>query len=202
MTPFLHQRDTDGARAGCPGRFAQSVLRNAVLVVAFATICAAAYASSEANAYQIEAVYLLNFSKFVEWPTQASQGKDQPFGICILGADPFGPALDATLSGESIRGASLVARRIAKPGDIAGCQILFVSSSEESRLKDILAVLDRANVLTVSDIPRFSQRGGMIQFVVTGGKVRFEVNVKNAANAGLTLSSELLEVALAVRKES
>ncbi len=60
--------------------------------------------------------------------------------------------------------------------------------------------LDKAGVLTVSDIPQFSQRGGMIQFVVVGNKVRFEVNLTSAQDAGLTLSSDLLKVAVAVRK--
>ena len=178
------------------------MLRVGALLGAFAFLCAAIYANSGPSAYQIEAVYLLNFSKFVSWPPQTPLNKDQPFGICVLGSDPFGRALDATLSGENLHGVSLVARRISAPQDIGGCQILFVSSSEEDRLNEIVAALSGANVLTVSDIPRFSQRGGMIQFVLTGGKVRFEVNVKNAANAGLTFSSDLLEVAVAVRKES
>lgn len=77
---------------------------------------------------------------------------------------------------------------------------MFVSISEENRLKAVLGELEGAKVLTVSDIRDFSQRGGMIQFVVADGKVRFEVNVKNATDAGLTFSADLLEVALAVRK--
>ena len=178
------------------------MLRVGAWFAAFAFLCAAVYGNSAPSAYQIEAVYLLNFTKFVSWPAQPPQSKDQRFGICVLGTDPFGPALDSTLSGENLHGATLVARRISTPQDIAGCQILFVSSSEESRLKQIFVALDRANVLTVSDIPHFSQRGGMIQFVLAGGKVRFEVNVKNAADAGLTFSSDLLEVAVAVRRDS
>src|ERR1700685_4603397 len=42
--------------------------------------------------YQVKAVYLYNFSKFVEWPATAE--KENSFAICILGRDPFGPALD------------------------------------------------------------------------------------------------------------
>lgn len=153
-----------------------------------------------ASAYQIEAVYLYNFSKFVEWPASANGAKTDPFSICILGDDPFGAVLDATLSGENIQGANLAARRLTEARDAAGCKIVFVSSSEESRLKTVLDELENGNALTVSDIREFSQRGGMIQFVVANGKVRFEVNVKNAADAGLSFSAELLEVALAVRK--
>ena len=155
-----------------------------------------------AGAYQIEAVYLYDFSKFVEWPTNRGSPRNGPFRICVLGEDPFGALLDATLSGESLQGSTLVAKRISKPKDASDCKIVFVSNSEQDQLKEILAAFDGANILTVSDIRDFSQRGGMIQFVLADGKVRFEVNVKNAENAGLTLSSDLLEVALAVRRES
>jgi hypothetical protein len=56
--------------------------------------------------------------------------------------------------------------------------------------------------LTVSDIPQFSQRGGMIEFTLEGNKVRFEVNITPAEAARLTLSSELLKVAVAVRRNT
>jgi hypothetical protein len=45
------------------------------------------------SANQIEAVYLYNFSKFVEWPASAKPVKSEPFNICILGEDPFGATL-------------------------------------------------------------------------------------------------------------
>jgi hypothetical protein len=95
-----------------------------------------------------------------------------------------------------------VAKRVVKPQDAVNCRVLYISLSEDSRLKELLAALDKAGVLTVSDIPQFSQRGGMIQFVVVGNKIRFEVNLTSAQDAGLTLSSDLLKVAAAVRKTS
>jgi hypothetical protein len=80
------------------------------------------------------------------------------------------------------------------------CRILFVSSTEEHHLKEILAAIDQASVLTVSDIPGFSRRGGIIQFIAESGKVRFEINLASAESARLVLSSELLKVAAAVRR--
>jgi hypothetical protein len=80
------------------------------------------------------------------------------------------------------------------------CQILFISSSEAKRLNKIIEALDKSAVLTVSDIPQFSQRRGMIQFVLEENRIRFEVNLTATQRAGLTLSSELLKVATVVRK--
>ena len=81
----------------------------------------------------------------------------------------------------------------------AACDVLFISGSEERRLPAILGELQRSAVLTVSDISQFVERGGMIQFVTVGKRVRFEINLSPAREAGLALGSELLRVASAVR---
>lgn len=151
--------------------------------------------------YEVKAIYLYNFSKFVEWPAQAAQAQSDSFAICVLGDNPFGPALQATIAQETIAGKSVVAKQIPAPRDAVNCRVLFISSSEDKRLKEILTSVGAASVLTVSDLPRFTQRGGMVQFVLEGGKVRFEVNSATAERAGLTLSSELLKVAVNVRTD-
>lgn len=157
---------------------------------------------SRPNEYQVKAAYLFNFGRFVTWPNTPTVGKDDSFTVCVLGQDPFGPILDSTLAGENLEGRRVTTRRISKPQDAAACRILFISSAEKNHLKEILSALDEDGVLTVSDIPDFSRRGGMIQFVMEGDRVRFEINLANAENARLTLSSELLKVASAVRKKA
>lgn len=157
---------------------------------------------TKASESAVKATYLYNFSRFVQWPADAASTKVDSFSICVFGEDPFGPVLDTILSGESIGGKAVVAKGVTKLQDASDCRVLYISASEESRLKEILGSVDRAGVLTVSDIPQFSLRGGMIQFVFVGNRVRFEVNLSNAQAAGLTLSSDLLKVAVAVRKSS
>ena len=146
--------------------------------------------------YDVEAAYLFDFGKFIAWPPAPEA--DAPFLICIIGDDPFGPVLDRTVAGESLRGRSVQDKRVLRPQDAIGCSILYISGSESSRLSKILSVLQEAPVLTVSDIPDFVRQGGMIQFVVREGRVRFEVNLASAHRSSLTMSSELLKVALEV----
>jgi hypothetical protein len=148
--------------------------------------------------FEIKAAYLYTFGRFVEWP-QRPPRDDAGFTICVLGTDPFGAALDATLADGVMHGRKVVARRIATPQDAHACHILFISASEERRLTAIVQSLNQSDVLTVSDIPQFAARGGMIQFVTAGSRVRFEINLPSARGAGLTMSSELLRVASAVR---
>jgi hypothetical protein len=158
---------------------------------------AIAASDTKPTQYEVEAAYLFNFGKFVAWPG-AAQSSNSAFLICILGDDPFGPVLDRAIAGETLRGRPVQDKRIARPQDAIGCSILYISSSESGRLSKILPVIHEAPVLTVSDIPDFVQQGGMVQFVLREGRVRFEVNLAPAQSNGLQLSSELLKVAVQV----
>jgi hypothetical protein len=150
--------------------------------------------------YDVKAAYLFNFSRFVEWPAQPAETSNDSFAICVLGRDPFGAALNTTIARESIAGKTVVAKQIVSPQDADHCRVLFISSSEDRRLKQILDALGKASILTVSDLPKFTERGGMVQFVLAENRVRFEVNSAITDRAGLTLSSELLKVAVNVRR--
>jgi hypothetical protein len=152
--------------------------------------------------YQVKAAYLQNFGRFVEWPPAIRGSTEASFRICVLGDDPFGASLENVFAGEVIGERSVEAHRIARLKDSSSCHILFISASEADQVKQILSSLDRAGVLTVSDIPRFLQSGGMIQFVSRDNRIRFEINLAAVESAGLALSSELLKVALAVRTGS
>jgi hypothetical protein len=145
---------------------------------------------------QVKAAYIYNFGKFVRW--QPSAPRFNSFDICVLGKNPFGSVLQTTVSGETIDGKSILVKNIANTGEAVHCSILFISSSEESGLKPILSAARPLNVLTVSDIPAFAQRGGMIELVSQAGRIRFAVNLDAASDAGLNVSSELLKVAVRV----
>ena len=101
----------------------------AVFLVAFAGFGyfagAVAAQKPEPKEYEVKAVYLYNFGRFVQWPDTAA--KDESFAVCILGSDPFGAILDSTVANETIDNRKLtIAKRIAKPGDAAGCRILVI----------------------------------------------------------------------------
>lgn len=197
MTPLPH-RARGRITLGYPGRLFQ--LLAVAMVGAFIGVSSLYAQQAKHGEYEVKAAYLYNFGRFVEWPAKAADSNGASFAICVLGRDPFGATLDAVIAGETIDGKNVVARRISRPQDAVNCRILFISSSEDIRLREILTSIDRSSVLTVSDMPQFSQRGGMVEFILDGKRVRFEVNLTTAEKAGLTLSSELLKVATAVRR--
>lgn len=145
--------------------------------------------------YDVEAVYLYNFAKFVRWPAATPQ---KALDICIAGRKEYTDTLTKTVAGETIGGRALAVRTVLKPEDVAGCDILFLGATDKARFDSLLAAAAGKPVLTVSDTPGFLERGGMIQFEVIGNRVRFSVNLGPVTRSGLSLSSELLKVAVSV----
>lgn len=159
------------------------------LVPAFSTQAAAP------NEYQIKAVFLFNFTQFVDWPANAFSDAQTPLVIGVLGDDPFGAYLDETVRGEKVKDRPLVVQRYRRLGDIKTCHVLFISRSESARLDQILASLRGRNILTVGDIEGFARRGGMMRFLTQGNKTRLRVNLDAAKAGNLTISSKLLRTA-------
>jgi hypothetical protein len=144
--------------------------------------------------YQVKAAYLVNFARFVEWPVPPTPGS--PFYICILGDDPFQEALDQLVMNARVNGRPVIVRRFSRlQGD---CHILFISSSERDSFK--VLGLTPPGVLTVGETATFRADGGMISFVIENRRVRFDVNLRAATQAGVQISSRLLGVARVVER--
>jgi hypothetical protein len=136
---------------------------------------------------QVKAVFLFNFSRFVDWPQEAFAAADAPLVIGVLGDDPFGADLDAVVRGESVRGHPLTVRRFAS--------VEQIDHSEQRRLERILDRLAGRSILTVADAEDAARRGVMIHLVTERNRVRLRINLGASEAVGLTLSSKLLRPA-------
>jgi len=151
--------------------------------------------SSAPTMSQVQAAFLFNFAKFVTWPNEAFQRSGDSLIIGVIGEDPFGAILEETIRDKTVMGKKLAVKRFANIHDAANSHILFLSSSEESRLAQMMPVLEKTNILTVSDMARFAEHGGMVAFTVEDQKVRFNINVGAVERAGLKMGSQLLKLA-------
>jgi uncharacterized protein DUF4154 len=174
------------------------LLAAAVSLGVFGVSAGVARAEVVAPEYDVKAAFLFNFTKFVEWPPAAFADEHSPLRICVLGENPFGKALQA-LMGDEVGGRRLSLTHLENLNHLETCHVLYVSRSEEDRLPHVLTGLRSAPVLTVGDTPGFIEQGGMINFILEGTKVRFDVNQEAAERAGIKVSSRLLALAKHVR---
>jgi len=159
------------------------------------SVVSSAPAQTISAEYKLKAVFLYNFVQFVDWPASAFNNEQSPLIIGVLGTDPFGKFLDATVRGEVVKNRRLEIRRYKNVDEIGNCHVLFISASHAGNLNSILAGLKERSILTVSDTEEFARSGGMVRFITENHKIRFRINVEVVKAAHLTISSKLLQLA-------
>jgi hypothetical protein len=147
------------------------------------------------TAEQVKAAYLQKFPNFVTWPDASFADSSAPIVIGTRGADPVFQEMAKLATGQAAQGRPLVVRRLsegAPPGDL---HVLYIGPQADPATVKTWSALAARHVLVVTDGPDGLERGGVLNFVQSGGKVRFEVSLSAAQRAELKLSSRLLGVA-------
>lgn len=198
--------------------------RKAYILVALSLVLLAVTTVPESRAdtasiqeYQIKAAFLYNFIKFVDWPKEAMPDGNEPITIGIIGKDPFGNAFEP-VKDKDVRDKKVVVKRFKSIADlkklgesgkdeldrqieaVKKCHLVFVCSSEQECLNDIISPLGELPILTVADTKDFLRAGGIVNFVTIDNKVRFEISGTAAKRAQLKLRSQLLRLAAKVVK--
>lgn len=150
--------------------------------------------TSNASEHQVKAVFLYNFSHFVDWPADAFESPYEFFIIGVIGNDPFGNALEAAVEGERIGTHVIRIQRYDDVSQIRNCHILFVAEHDPDEVRRIINTTSGKPILTVGDTPNFIRWGGMIRFYTEENKIRLQINNTAAKNALLKISSKLLRV--------
>jgi hypothetical protein len=170
----------------------------AALVMAASLLTGFGVAHGAALELAVKAAYLYKVAPFVDWPPQAFSSATAPFLICIQGEDPFRELLDRAVSGQRMGGRPIRLERLSRVDAASGCQIAYIGGSAAQPRAAALQALRGAHVLTVTDQSNGADPRGMIHFVLSGGRVRFEVDLHQAEAAGVTISSKLLALAVSV----
>jgi len=182
--------------AGAPAHRARSRPRvpcRLVVVVVAALVLVPFAARSQESVHDVEAEMLFNLAKFVEWPSQGSHAGQVTFAI--LGEDDLAGVIASVLSRKTINGRDVFVRCVRRVEDVKGSQVLFIASSEEKRIPEVLEALRDHSVLTVAEVTGFAALGGMVEFVHQDDKVRFEINLGSAERARLKISAKVLALA-------
>lgn len=165
-------------------------LSAALMWASLGTLCAWAEAPREAR---IQAVLILRMMKFVDWPPD-SLARVEGLQICTWGDSPTESALQ-NLQGQKIREREIRVRKLSAPIDTRGCQVLFVSNTARDVTPTLLYGSGSYALLTISDMPDFNKRGGMINLVRQDNRVGFEVQLSNAREHGIQIGAPLLDLA-------
>jgi hypothetical protein len=173
-----------------------AVLR--LLVVAI-VVCLPALATTRARAqtpsveYAVKATYLYKFAPFVEWPAGTFEASD-PLVICVVGSDPVADLVDEAVKGQGALGHPIEVLHVPAASPEARCHILYVALRGAAAARALERVRGKP-VLTVTDAANELRATGIVNFVVQDNRVRFEIDLRAAAENHLVISSKLLNLA-------
>lgn len=153
-----------------------------------------------AGALEIQAAFLVKFSSYVKWPETAFSSDNDPIIIGIVGRDPFGSTIDQIARSFRSNGRKVEVRRFPSHKLLSKSHILFVSPSEKENVGEIEIALSNNPTLFVGNFPGFLKRIGVINFVMVGKKIRFNISRTNCKKENLTISSKLLSVANEIKQ--
>ena len=185
----------------------RTISRALLALVVMGVWCSADRATAQGTSvsaeYHKKATYIVNFTSFVAWPSEAMEDTSKPFIIGIFGDNPFGGMLTGLTAHARVKGKRVVVRPFPNTTDLdelTACHLLFINRAERARVTGIMGKLWRSPILTVSDFEGFAGRhGGIVNFVERQGRIRFEANITAARRAGLKIDSRLLRMAIVIR---
>jgi hypothetical protein len=175
--------------------------RGILLTILTGALCLADSPAAELDEYQAKAVFVYNFAKFVEWPPEAFKDGNDSLVICVLGRTPFEQTLDNTVRNKQIDGRGFAVRQVADAKQVTGCHLLFVTGPGLKSFRSLRHELQSlTGLLVVGESEGFVSEGGVINFKLTGRRLRIEINVAEAKREKLVINSRLLGLADVVGK--
>jgi thiamine pyrophosphokinase len=146
--------------------------------------------------YEVKAVYLEKFTRFIEWPIGTSiSDTSRPFVLGVLGDNPFDHILEAVYKKYKIKNKNVTIKYFSTPERITECNLLYISESEKEKLNSILAKINNKPILTVSDSDGFAEKGIHINLYVKNNKLHYEINESTLIKSGFSAWAQLLSSA-------
>jgi hypothetical protein len=145
--------------------------------------------------YSVKAAFVYKFTNYIEWDN-GIRGDD--FVVCVLGQSPITGALNAVAAKATVKGKRMVVKQCQTTDEIGTCQVLFISQRATQPLSEILNKLPKEGVLTISEKDGYASAGAALNFIVVDNRLRFEANPKAIYSSRLTVSSQLLKLAILV----
>jgi len=151
--------------------------------------------SVDTNA-KIKTVFLYNFTKYIEWPTQYKKGN---FVIGLLGASSsLASELDKMAQSKTVGDQKFQIKKYTSTTGLDGCHILFVAPDCSIPFSEVTSKLKGKSTLIVTERSGLAKQGSAINFVIVDNKQKFELNKGNAEKYNLKVANSLSQLAIVI----
>lgn len=145
--------------------------------------------------YNVKAVALYGFARYVKWPAPEFADQSSPFVIGLLGGNPFESTFQVITATKTIEGHPIIVRQLVDPAEATMCHIVFLTKGATAGVEaNLFAVTAGRPILLVGETPGFASRGGILNFYFADRNVRYELNIEKLNAVGLTMDAKMLSL--------
>jgi hypothetical protein len=166
-------------------------IKRLIFLLVLQVFAVTATAQSQEQEFNLKAVFIYNFTKYIEWESDPNSSE---FIIGIVGYSGIDKPISEISKLYLAKNKRIVIRHFIRPEEIGTCHILFIPKGCPYSLS---SVLDRVGkgTLTVSEESGYAKQGTAFNFFVSNEKIKFEANLKAIYAAGLKAGAQLLKLA-------
>ncbi len=166
-----------------------------LLLLCVATAPVQAQTAAETS---VKAAIVHKIAKFVEWPRDAFDSKNEPMTFCIVGDDNMLDAI-SRLGNQKIHNRTIVAVATQDPTEgLDACDVLYLGDDPDREVSEWTSAVAGKPILTFGESGGYGDDGSIVKVMVRRDKVRFEVNLDANEGTGLRIGARLLQLAAAV----
>jgi hypothetical protein len=144
---------------------------------------------------KFQATYIYSFLSYIEWPASYRTGD---FKIGVLGNNPIIAELYKITKNKKMYSQTIKVAPFATVNDIKDCHILFIPPAQSANIEKAINKLSNKSTLIITAIQNGISKGAAINFIITNGKLNFEIKPNNAKSRNIKISSSLSKLATKV----
>jgi len=146
----------------------------------------------------LKSQFILNFARFTTWPSAAFASPSSPLVVGFVGAPELANVFEKLATGKNINGRELKAKKFDSAAALDdSCHVVVAAPGPLGRA--VAAKVKGKHVLLVGQDAGFLEAGGIINLIVDGGKISFEINLAPAHAASLELDPKLKTLAKSLK---
>ena len=159
--------------------------KSALVIFGLLALCATTKAQDE----KFKALFMFNFTKYIEWP-QAKQSGD--FVIGVIGNSSIVDELNAIASKKTVGAQTIKVKQVSSADDVTKMHIVYVTEGKSGEASGVAGQIKGKGVVLITDKAGFAQTTSGINYIKKDGKPNFEVSGKHLSEAGVKVSSQLM----------
>ena len=150
---------------------------------------------SKAQDEKFKALFMYNFTKYLEWPTSKQSGD---FVIGVYGNSPIINELNIIAQKRKVGAQQIIVKKITESVQFESCNIIYVPANRSAKINEIQQYCNGKGVVLITDKPGMAKTHSGINYVKVNGKQNFEINKRHLETQGIKINSVLLSLGILV----